>query len=96
MPDVHQRGDRGSAHLNPSKLAAAQTQPMTTKRKSTRSVIVQSGRSVQGRSVTAEGAPGESVTSNGGASAEGGAGGSASAQGESATSGSVKIQTTQR
>ena len=89
----------------PSAASAAPTpstrkaQPMTMKTRSSHSVIVQSGRSVRGHSVTAEGAAGESVKSTGkgagsGTSAQGGAGGSASAKGGSATSSSVKIQTT--
>lgn len=75
--------------------SAGYCEPMATKkRKSTRRVIVQTGRSVKGESATAQGAPGESVTSSGATSAKGGAGASASAQGASATSRSVKIQTT--
>jgi len=74
-------------------------QPMAKIRKSSkRSVVVQSGRSAKGRSVTAKGEPGEDATTSGPAggagSAKGGAGGSASAEGSSATSASVKIQTT--
>ena len=65
-------------------------QPMAKIRTSSkRSVVVQSGRSAKGRSVTAKGEPGEDATSP-----AGGAGGSASAEGSSATSASVKIQTT--
>ena len=68
---------------------------MSTRRKTTRrSVIVQTGQSVQGRSETVEGEPGESVSADGGRPAKGGAGGSAKAEGGSATAGSVKIQTT--
>ena len=64
------------------------------RKSSKRSVIVQSGRSAKGRSVTSEGAPGESAKA-GGDSAKGGAGGSASAEGGSATARSVKRQTTE-
>ena len=79
-------------------IGAPSATPSTTT-SSKRSVIVQSGRSAEGRSVTAQGEPGESVTAPtqpGGAAtgtARGGAGGSASAAGGSATSGSVEIQT---
>ncbi|HEV2777038.1 MAG TPA: hypothetical protein VGV90_15710 [Solirubrobacteraceae bacterium] len=99
-------GVPAASHVAPQPSVAAtaaptpstrKTQPMTAKkkRKSTRSVIVQSGRSVKGRSVTAKGAPGESAKAGaGGTSAQGGAGASASAKGGSANSNSVKIQTT--
>ena len=67
---------------------------MTAERKSTRSVIIQSGRAAKGESVTAKGAPGESAKAGDGKGcAKGAAGKSASAQGGSATSASVKIQT---
>ena len=81
----------------PASQVAPQPAGVTVHRSSRKRVIVQSGRSVKGRSVTAKGKPGESVSTGQpggkGGSAKGGAGGSASAEGGSATSGSVKIQT---
>jgi len=76
--------------------ALAPGAPITTIRKrTTRRVTIQSGRSAKGRSVTSKGAPGESAKGQAGSSAKGGDGGSASAQGGTATSGSVEIQTTE-
>ncbi len=83
---------------DPGRSIQAPSATPSTTTSSKRSVIVQSGRSAKGRSVSVQGAPGESVTATaqpGGAatgSAKGGAGGSASAKGRSATSGSIRLQ----
>lgn len=89
----------GSIEAPSATPAATQAAPPVNRTSSKRSVIVQSGRSAKGRSVTVQGAPGESATATAqpggaapGSTAMGGAGGSATAKGGSTTSGSVALQ----